>query len=107
MPDVGMSLRTAFAVAGAVGLIMAACGAGYALIATFATWRFVRRAGQAALRYPSISVLKPLHGAEPELYENLLSFCSQAYAGSVQIVLGVQDPADPALSVALRVKAEH
>jgi ceramide glucosyltransferase len=44
----------------------------------------------------SVSVLKPLHGDEPELYENLRSFAEQDYPG-VQIVLGVNDPQDGAL----------
>jgi ceramide glucosyltransferase len=93
--------------AGLVFLLLSALGTSYALIATGATHRFRRRARVSATRHPPISVLKPLHGAEPELYENLVSFCAQVYAGPVQIVLGVQDPADPALAVALRVKADH
>jgi ceramide glucosyltransferase len=44
----------------------------------------------------AVSVLKPLHGDEPELYENLRSFAEQDYPG-VQIVLGVNDPQDGAL----------
>jgi ceramide glucosyltransferase len=93
--------------AGALFLLLAICGAGYAVVATFATRHFLRRVAAAPKHHPSISVLKPLHGAEPELYENLLSFCDQAYAGPVQIVFGVQDPADPALAVATRVKEDH
>jgi ceramide glucosyltransferase len=43
--------------------------------------------------------LKPLHGAEPGLYENLRSFADQDYP-ALQIVLGVGDPRDGALPVA-------
>ena len=92
---------------GAVFLVLAAVGTGYAVVATGATWRFLRRAGRTLQRHPSVTVLKPLHGAEPGLYENLASFCGQAYAGRVQIVLGVQDPADPALAIARRFKDDH
>jgi ceramide glucosyltransferase len=52
-------------------------------------------------------VLKPLHGEEPELYENLASFCAQDYAGEVQIILGVQHPEDPALDVAERLRRDY
>jgi ceramide glucosyltransferase len=43
--------------------------------------------------------LKPLHGAEPGLYENLRSFAQQDYP-VVQMVLGVNDANDGALPVA-------
>jgi ceramide glucosyltransferase len=49
-------------------------------------------------------VLKPLYGAEPGLYENLLSFVDQDYP-SVQIVFGVRSPDDGALPIARRVIA--
>jgi ceramide glucosyltransferase len=47
----------------------------------------------------AVSVLKPLHGDEPGLYENLRSFAEQNYP-AVQIVLGVNDPHDGALPAA-------
>jgi ceramide glucosyltransferase len=47
----------------------------------------------------SVSVLKPLHGDEPGLYENLRSFAEQDYP-AVQLVLGVNDPRDDALPAA-------
>jgi ceramide glucosyltransferase len=47
---------------------------------------------------PAVTVLKPLKGLETELYENLASFCGQAYP-RMQIVFGVADAADPAIKV--------
>jgi ceramide glucosyltransferase len=44
-------------------------------------------------------VLKPLHGAEPGLYENLCSFADQDYP-ELQLVLGVRDRDDTALPIA-------
>ncbi len=102
-----MNLASIIVGLGIVVVGLAVSGAVYACLATWAAWRFLRRPAAAAAGQPSITVLKPLHGDEPELYENLVSFCTQAYAGPVQIILGVQDPADSALAVAERLRAEH
>jgi ceramide glucosyltransferase len=93
--------------AGFAVLGLSVCGSIYACAATWATWRFLRRPARTPAVWPSISVLKPLHGDEPELYENLASFCAQDYAGPIQTILGVRDPADPALDVAERLRNDH
>jgi ceramide glucosyltransferase len=76
---------------------------GYLAAATIAVWRFSRRSlgapDEARANRPPVSVLKPLHGAEPGLYENLQSFGDQDYP-AVQLVLGVGDPGDTALPTA-------
>lgn len=64
-----------------------------------AVLRFARRPLPAAAGGPAVSVLKPLHGAEPGLYENLCSFVVQDYP-AVQLVLGVNHPEDGALEAA-------
>jgi ceramide glucosyltransferase len=56
---------------------------------------------------PGVTILKPLHGDEPELFENLDSFCRQDYPGPVQLILGVQSPRDPAIAVARRLAAAY
>jgi len=71
----------------------------YLVGATVALRRFVARALPEPPHRPPVSVLKPLHGEEPGLYENLRSFAEQCYP-SVQIVLGVRDPLDTALPAA-------
>ena len=45
-----------------------------------------------AVSAPAVTVLKPLHGDEPGLLDNLASFCRQDYPGPIQVVFGVQDP---------------
>lgn len=54
---------------------------------------------------PKVCVLKPVHGLEPRLYQNLESFFRQDYP-SYEIVFGTRSPEDPALEVvdALRRK---
>ena len=74
-------------------------GWAYLLAETVAAVRFARRSLPTATAWPPISILKPLHGAEPGLYENLRSFVEQDYP-TAQIVLGTNDGNDTALPVA-------
>src|ERR1700733_7596597 len=62
-------------------------------------WQLRRTRIRLATSRPPVTLLKPLCGAEPELYENLRSFCLQDYP-IYQIVFGAQDAADPALAIA-------
>jgi ceramide glucosyltransferase len=45
---------------------------------------------------PGISILKPLKGVDPEIYQSFRSHCLQDYP-EYQIVFGVSDPEDPAV----------
>lgn len=80
----------------------------YSLAAGFMVLR-LRAYGAAAPRsrsHGAITVLKPLHGAEPELYARLAALCTQDYVGSLQLVCGVQAASDPAIDVVRRLQAE-
>lgn len=61
---------------------------------------------QHAFAQVGVSVLKPLCGAEPRLYENLRTFCNQRH-GHVQLVLGVSSPDDPAIAIVRRLQAAY
>ena len=63
-----------------------------------------QRAGPSEYR-PALSVLKPISGLEPELYQNLRTFCDQDYP-DYQIIFGVLDPDDPAIAVINRLIKE-
>src|SRR4051794_18261573 len=56
---------------------------------------------------PAVTIMKPLHGDETGLFENLASFCEQDYAGPVQIVFGVESPTDAAIAVVERLRAAY
>lgn len=71
----------------------------YLLAEAVAAVSFARRRLPIPPERPPISVLKPLHGEEPGLYENLRSFVEQDYP-TVQIVLGANNANDGALPVA-------
>ena len=63
-----------------------------------------KRKRNANPRPEPVTLLKPLHGAEPRLAECLMSFCAQDYPGPVQIIFGLQDGGDPALAIAKDLK---
>jgi len=64
-----------------------------------ATFLRERQAGEGArpTRFlPPISILKPLKGTDPEIYESFRSHCLQDYP-EYEIIFGVSDPNDPAV----------
>jgi ceramide glucosyltransferase len=83
---------------------VAVFGSGYALLAIWAAHAFKRAAQpQTPTNYRPVTILKPLHGPEPELYGALASFCRQDYQAPAQIVFGVADPADSAGEIVRRL----
>ena len=86
--------------------VAAIAAIGYAVVAIVSVARFGRREREPdTLDYlPPVSLLVPLHGAEPGLEENLRAFALQDYP-VYQLVLGVARADDPALAIAQRVAA--
>jgi ceramide glucosyltransferase len=54
---------------------------------------------------PPISVLKPLKGTDPEMYESFRSHCLQDYP-EYEIIFGVGDRADPAAEIVEQLQRE-
>jgi ceramide glucosyltransferase len=48
---------------------------------------------------PAVTVLKPLHEAEPGLPSRLTAFCQQNYGGPIQVLCGAQNRDSPAVAV--------
>jgi ceramide glucosyltransferase len=55
---------------------------------------------------PPVTVLKPLHRAEPDLAQRLAALCRQDYTGPVQIVCGAQGDLAPATAAVRAVNAD-
>jgi ceramide glucosyltransferase len=86
--------------------VVALVGCGYLVTAAILVGRRTReRAPARPAAAPGVTVLKPLHGDEPGLFDNLTSFCVQNYPGPMQIVCGVQDSDDDAIAVVERLRA--
>ena len=89
---------------GAAALVLSLVGAAYAIAAGAVAGRLARWAPSLLPDAPALTLLKPLCGDEGGLERNLLSFLDQDYPGPIQMVLGVQDPGDPALTVVEAVR---
>ena len=97
-----------------IAAILAALGAltslGYYALCLWSALKFLRerQAGEGARPtqpVPPVSILKPLKGTDPQMYESLRSHCQQDYP-EYEIIFGVSDANDPALQFVERVTAE-
>jgi ceramide glucosyltransferase len=87
--------------------IAAAGGTLYLALACLRLGAFARRPRKGATQpLPSVTILKPVAGLEPGLYENLASFCDQEYEGTYEVVFCLHDENDPALAVVRRLVQE-
>lgn len=105
MPTFSVSLLLSW-----MGLMLALCTTAYACLSLWAWFRCERRNQHPRAHVndrPSrpVSVLKPLHGAEPGLYENLKGFCKQQHA-HYEILFGVRDAEDPSVAIVQRLQRD-
>jgi ceramide glucosyltransferase len=86
----------------------------YLVMVLVAARRYLRlskdRARQALTtpvsKLPPVAILKPVHGLEPKLAENLASFFEQQYP-DFEVVIGARDERNAALAVAREVCARY
>jgi ceramide glucosyltransferase len=81
-------------------LLLALGAIGFSLLAVLAVRRFARAQLPSQARLEPVTLLKPLHGLEPRLRENLATFLHQDWQAPIEIVAGSNQPDDPALSIA-------
>jgi ceramide glucosyltransferase len=80
----------------------------YYLLCLWSARAFLRACSKnpaAGQSLPSISMLKPLKGIDPQIYESFRSHCTQDY-GEYEIIFGVSDPDDPAIASVERLKKD-
>jgi ceramide glucosyltransferase len=76
---------------------LATVATAYQIAALLLTRRFFAKRPTTAPSQTAVSLLKPLHGAEPSLATNLASFLTVAHDGPLQTVCGVNHPNDTAI----------
>ena len=97
-----LKIIEALAVAGAVSGIV------YYALCLWSAARFVqaRKAVDKSVRAAqAVSILKPLRGTDPEMYESFRSHCLQDHP-EYEIIFGVSDASDPAIQLVQQLKAE-
>jgi ceramide glucosyltransferase len=80
----------------------------YYLLCLWSAGRFLQRrkaVSPAQSFLPPVSVLKPLKGIDPEIFESFRSHCLQDYPG-YEIIFGVSDADDPAVSSVEQLRRE-
>lgn len=93
-----------------VAIFGCVCGVSYYLLCLSAAALFLRGrqaagGGRPTLELPPVSILKPLKGIDPEIYESFRSHCLLDYP-EYEIVFGVSDPSDPAGEAVRRLQNE-
>ena len=81
----------------------------YFVLVLLGAWRFARKRSQlrsASAYCPPVSVLKPVHGLEPNLEENLESFFRQDFP-EFELIFCARQVSDPGLQMAQRLSFKY
>ena len=65
-----------------------------------------RKHNQDKTALPPVSILKPLKGVDPEIWESFCSHCEQQYP-EFELIFGVSAPADPACEVVRKLQKQY
>lgn len=101
----------------AITTLVTLCGLAYLLLALWSARDFARRWKRKGLaahtadtavapHAPDVSILKPVKGIDPRMYAGFVSHCTQQYAGSYEIIFGVNSLDDPAVTEISRLQSE-
>src|SRR5690349_2088372 len=94
-----------------IALIGTASSTVFLALVVVAAVRYQRRKASAKAvsddsSLPGVTLLKPVHGMEPKLFENLESFFKQDYP-NFEILIGARDSQNGALQVAQKVREKY
>ena len=85
---------------------LALCGMGFYALCLWSARAFQRRTKAQGPGFNGpVSILKPLRGVDPQMYESFRSHCMQDYP-AYEIIFGVSDADDPAIEAVHRLMAE-
>ena len=104
-------IHSVFRLAQVVAAFGAICSSAYYLLCLWSASVFLRQrriAGEGSLSAPAlppVSILKPLKGTDPEIYQSFRSHCLQDYP-EYEIIFGVSDPSDPAVASVRQLQSE-
>ncbi len=87
-------------------LLVAFVGCVFMLVAAACVLGYPDQETVTTASQPPVTVLKPLHGAEPGLAARLAAFCRQEYGAPVQVLCGAQDQASAAVAAVRGMKAD-
>jgi ceramide glucosyltransferase len=87
--------------------LLALCGIGYYVLCLWSAHAFLRDSRRAPARdfTPAVSILKPLRGADPDMYEAFRSHCLQDYP-EYELLFGVAEANDPAVELVEQLRRE-
>ncbi len=100
-------LHPFFKIGADVAAVLALCGIAYYVLCIKSAAAFLRdcRQERPADITPPVSILKPLRGADPEMYEAFRSHCAQEYP-EYELIFGVAEEDDPAITLVRQLQRE-
>lgn len=101
------ALALALHLAGWLLIVLAGAGTLYMLLAAYTVVRFFAVQASVDPTTEAVTLLKPLHGDEPRLKDNLASFLDQRHDGPVQLLCGIGSENDTARRAVEALRAER
>ena len=91
---------------GLAAAILALCGMGFYVLCLWSARTFLRESRRPHPEFtPPVSILKPLRGVDPQMYESFASHCVQDYP-DYEIIFGVNEADDPAVDAVHQLMRE-
>jgi ceramide glucosyltransferase len=100
-------IRDAVQIIQILALLGTIASLGYYALCLWSALSFLREqaADKSVRPTQAVTILKPLKGTDPEMYESFRSHCLQDYP-EYEIIFGVSDSDDPAIHLVKQLKAE-